>query len=207
MNVNYPKSTDASDRNSPFMVKGIPVVPRRVLQKFASGLRDTGSDTAIARHCLVDDDCFTGKRRRFLLLDGSIKEPPEGKIQVQTPIFAEGITDVCMAHQIYHLVRGNIPGVRETHYPDLYWEYEGAGEREMGTSSTSQTKPLQLQSLISAVASTEALQDTRLKTPLFLHANVNRLKLAREQREDNTFRSLYRKEVVSLCKRPPICFL
>ncbi|KAH9375905.1 hypothetical protein HPB48_012545 [Haemaphysalis longicornis] len=76
---------NASGRNPPFLFKGMPVVPGRVIGKFASGLRDTGSDTAIVRRGMVDDDCLTGMTRRVVLFEGSVQELPGAKIRVHTP--------------------------------------------------------------------------------------------------------------------------
>lgn len=188
-----PNSKDVSDRNSPFLVKGLPVVPGRVLGKAARVLRDTGSNTAIVRRDLVDDDCFTGKTRRVVLLDGTAKELPEAKIQVQTPYFVGEISAACMACPLYDLVLGNIPGVREPHDPDLEWEYGVIGDSETGTSSLGRTLPSEPHYLFSAVASAEALQDIRLRAPLLRQPNLNRVKLAQEQHEDPTLRSIYRK--------------
>lgn len=63
--------SNTNGRNSPFLVKGMPVVPGRVQGKFTSVLLDNGSDTAIVRRDMVDDDCLTGMTSRLVLLDGS----------------------------------------------------------------------------------------------------------------------------------------
>lgn len=153
-------SKDASDRNSQFLVKGRPVVSGRVLGKAARVLRDTGSNTAIVRRDIVDDNCLTGKTRRVVLVDGSTKELPETKLQVQTPYFVGENSAVCMACPLYDLVLGNIPGVREPHDPDLDWGHDIVGDNETLTSSIGRTLPSEPHYLISAVASTDALQDT-----------------------------------------------
>lgn len=114
-------SKDASDRNSPFLVKGMPVLSGRVLGKATRVLRDTGSNTAIVRRDTVDDSCLTGKTRRAVLLGGSKMELPQAKIQVQTPHFVGEISAVSCA--LYDLVLGNVPGVREPHDPDIDWEH------------------------------------------------------------------------------------
>ncbi|XP_077537549.1 uncharacterized protein LOC144149778 [Haemaphysalis longicornis] len=184
---------NTSGRSSPFLVKGMPVVPGRVLGKFASVLRDTGSDTAIVRRDMVDDNCLTGVTRRVVLLDGFVQEVPEAKIQVQTPYLVGEITAACMSRPIYDLILGNIPGVREPHHPDRDWEYEVAGDRETPKSSLGRTLPSEPCYLISAVARTERPQTTRSNVPPPSCTPYNRDRLPQEQRKDYTLRSCYRK--------------
>ncbi|XP_077564747.1 uncharacterized protein LOC144180242 [Haemaphysalis longicornis] len=184
---------NTSARNSPFLVKGMPVVPGRVLGKFASVLRDTGSDTAIVRRDMVDENCLTGVTRRVVLLDGSVQEVPEAKIQVHTPYLVGEITAACMSRPIYDLILGNIPGVREPHHPDRDWEYEVAGDRETPKSSLGRTLRSEPCYLISAVARTERPQTTRSNVPPPSCTPYNRDRLPQEQRNDYTLRSCYRK--------------
>ncbi|XP_077551257.1 uncharacterized protein LOC144164889 [Haemaphysalis longicornis] len=200
VNTQNPQPSDATghdcedtEENSPFLVKGMPVVLGRVLGKVARVLRDTGSNTAIVRRDLVDGDCFTGKTGRVVLLDGSIKELPEARIQVHTPYLVGEISAACMACPLYDLVLGNIPGVREPHQPDLDWEYAVAGDRQTPSSSLSRDLPSDPSSLVSAVASTQESRTSPLKVAAIPHVDVNRGKLAQEQNNDPTLTPCYRK--------------
>jgi len=65
----------------------MPVVDGIVKGKLVTVLRDTGCSTVVVRRSLIPDEKLTGLEERCILIDGSIRQTPVARIEVDTPYF------------------------------------------------------------------------------------------------------------------------
>ncbi|KAJ8040392.1 hypothetical protein HOLleu_14669 [Holothuria leucospilota] len=102
----------------------MPVYKVLVGDTLVSVLRDTGCSTVVVKRDLVDKSNLTGKVKKCLLLDGTIREVPEATTEIDTPFYVGKIEALCMEAPLYGLVLGNIPGIRNPWDPDKTWKPE-----------------------------------------------------------------------------------
>jgi len=88
----------------------MPVADGIVESKPVSVLRNTGCSTLVIRRSLIPDEKLTGLKKRCILIDGTIRQTPVTKIEVETPYFSETLLAVCMKEPICDLIMGNFWG-------------------------------------------------------------------------------------------------
>src|SRR5678815_5695777 len=75
-----------------------------------SVLRDTGCSGVIVRKKFVKIHQFTGKIRKMLLIDNTLRTAPEARIWIRTPFYTGYVEALCLNDALYDLTLGNIPG-------------------------------------------------------------------------------------------------
>src|SRR5678816_1885215 len=75
-----------------------------------SVFRDTGCSGVIAKKRFVKDHQFTGKIRKMLLIDNTLRTAPEARIWIQTPFYTGYVEALCLKDALYDLTLGNIAG-------------------------------------------------------------------------------------------------
>ncbi|KAH9374554.1 hypothetical protein HPB48_018544 [Haemaphysalis longicornis] len=136
---------------STFLIENVPVVEGHALGRPVSVLRDTGSNTVIVRRDVGADDHVNGRMRKIVLLDGSIKNPPQATIQVDTPYLVGEVTALCMTNTTHDIVLGNLPGVRAPNVPDPCWVSTSCTDGEV-TGCLNGIRPPDTLARIAAVA-------------------------------------------------------
>jgi hypothetical protein len=87
-----------------------------------STMRDGGCTGVIVRRNLVKDEQLTGKYRHCVLIDGTVRKPPEAIIDVDSPYYTGRVRALCFKDPVYDVILGNIEGVRDAKNPDLNWK-------------------------------------------------------------------------------------
>ena len=88
-------------------------------------LRDTGCDTCVVRHDLVQPHQFTGKHQSVVMIDRTVRTFPVAKVEVDSPYFTGEIEALCVPNSVVEVVIGNVEGAREPSDPNLEWEPQG----------------------------------------------------------------------------------
>ena len=86
-----------------------------------SVLRDTGCSTCVVKTALVDNQQLTGYCQTVRLIDGTIKQFPVAKVELDCPYFSGEIEALCMPDCLCEVIVGNIEGAREPGDPNLEW--------------------------------------------------------------------------------------
>ena len=108
-------------------------------------MRDTGCTGAVVRRRLVKADQFTGKEKRYRMLDGTEGRAPIAKIFLKSPCFTGELEVLCIEKPLYDLIVGNVSGVRDSNDAstgsevtrkgiELIQEEENIGERNAVTT-------------------------------------------------------------------------
>jgi len=63
-------------------------VQGRIGDQVVSCLRDTGCTTGVIRSSLVKPSDFTGRRKCFRMLDGTLRQADTAMIHLESPIFS-----------------------------------------------------------------------------------------------------------------------
>ena len=84
-------------------------------------LRDSGCSTVGVRTSLVKDYQLLKTRQKCVLLDGTARNVPVARIDIDSPYYIGTVNALCMDNPLYDLIIGNIGGVRESHDPDINW--------------------------------------------------------------------------------------
>lgn len=100
----------------------MPVRKGLVGDKLVQVLRDTGCSTVVVKRDLVKQNDLTGRTRKCILLDGTIRAVPEAVVHVDTPFYVGKLVALCMDDLLYGLVIGNVEGVRNPWDPDTDWK-------------------------------------------------------------------------------------
>ncbi|XP_046568632.1 uncharacterized protein LOC124277024 [Haliotis rubra] len=74
-------------------------------------LRDTGCSTVVVRKSVVNPSSFMKVSKKCIMLDGTVREVPTARIEVDTPYYEGSVEALVMDNPLYDLVLGNIPGV------------------------------------------------------------------------------------------------
>jgi len=91
---------------------------------------------------LVSDDKLTGKEKRCILIDGTVRYTPVAEILVETPFYSGVSTAVCMKNPIYDLVIGNVPGAQDVSIPQPIEQTTQAVKTRSQTKNTRGLTPL-----------------------------------------------------------------
>jgi len=79
-------------------------------------VRDTGCSTVVMRRSLIPDEKLTGTEEKCILIDGTLRQTPVAKIEVETAYYSETVLVVCMKYPLYDLIVGNIQGAMDPLY-------------------------------------------------------------------------------------------
>ena len=196
--------------------KQMPVTTGNVNDCSVSVLRDSGCSGAVIRHLLVRDEHLSVLQQFYILIDGTVRRVDEEEVDVQTPFFNGMIKAMCMEKPIYDLIIGNIPGVRG---PEVLESNNGnekphkENERLSDVSRKilvekredkldSNDKLLQVPDkrekvgavqTSARVAAEHQRQERPLKTPEIKVKDVTPAQFRKDQREDETLRTLFEK--------------
>jgi hypothetical protein len=100
----------------------MPVLQGYLGKQTVAILRDTGCSGVIVRRNLVREDQLTGRHKLCVLIDGTIRKPPEAIIDVDSPYYCGKLRALCFEKPVYDLILGNVPGVRDAKSPDAGWK-------------------------------------------------------------------------------------
>jgi len=90
--------------------KSLNVVQGRIGDQVVSCLRDTGCTTGVIRSSLVKPSDFTGRRKCFRMLDGTLRQADTAMIHLESPIFSGCLECLCVVSPICDVIVGNVPG-------------------------------------------------------------------------------------------------
>ncbi|XP_072170068.1 uncharacterized protein [Diadema setosum] len=109
------------------MMNRMPVVSGRLYpgEVPISVLRDTGCSTCVVKSRLVERHQLTGKCQTVRLIDGTVKQFPVAKVELDSPYFSGEIEALCMPDCLCEVIVGNVTGAREPNDPDLKWVPRG----------------------------------------------------------------------------------
>ena len=99
----------------------MPVTDGYVNDKSVKVLRDTGCSGIVVRKSLVLDSQLTGQVKSFVLADGTLRQAPVAKVDINTPYFVGYSEVLCLQNPVYDLIIGNIDNARDPRNPDLNW--------------------------------------------------------------------------------------
>ena len=89
----------------------LPFTKGRIAETNVQVLRETGCNGVIVKCDLVPPWCFTGSRKRIILMDRSVIEVPVAKVRVDTSVFCGEVYALCVQNPVCDVIIGNIPGV------------------------------------------------------------------------------------------------
>ena len=101
--------------------RGMPTCKGMIGKTSVSVLRDTGCTTAVVREELISESQFTGEKQKCILIDGTVREFPLVRVQVNTSFYQGEVEALCMKNPVYDLIIGNIRGARDPMNPDSKW--------------------------------------------------------------------------------------
>ena len=85
-------------------IQQMPVVDGTVEGKPVRVMRDTGCSTVVFRRSLIPAERLTGLEERCIYIDGTVRQTPVAKVEVETPYFSGTVLAVCMENSIYDLI-------------------------------------------------------------------------------------------------------
>src|SRR5260221_984295 len=88
-----------------------PLARGRVNHINVTTMRDTGCSSVCVQESLVKPQDYTGKFQKCKLIDGTIKNFPKAKINIQTPFLSGNVEAVVMKRPLYPLIIGNVEKV------------------------------------------------------------------------------------------------
>ena len=86
------------------------------------------------RRDLVSDHQLTGEITKCVLIDGTVREAPVARLQVNTPYYNGWVSALCMKNPLYDLILGNIQGMRAADDADQEWTVGAVLTRSMSKS-------------------------------------------------------------------------
>ena len=84
-------------------------------------LRDSGCSTVVVKRDVVKDEQLLESTQKCVLLDGTARNVPVARIQIDSPYFVGTVNALCMTNPLYDLILGNIAGVKDPRDPDPNW--------------------------------------------------------------------------------------
>lgn len=90
----------------------MPVSTGKVGDMKVSVLRDTGCSSVVVKSEFVKQNDYTGEKRCYVLIDGTVRKVPVANIDVDTPYFSGVVKALVMKNPVYDLILGNISGVK-----------------------------------------------------------------------------------------------
>ena len=102
----------------------MPVVSGRLMpgNKPVSVLRDSGCSTCVVRANLVKPNQLTGETQSVKLIDGTIRNFPVARINVDSPYITRQVEALCIPESLSDVVIGNVEGAREPRNPNFDWK-------------------------------------------------------------------------------------
>ena len=102
----------------------MPVVSGRLMpeNKPVSVLRDSGCSTCVVRANLVKPNQLTGETQSVKLIDGTIRNFPVARINVDSPYITRQVEALCIPESLSDAVIGNVEGAREPRNPNFDWK-------------------------------------------------------------------------------------
>ena len=101
--------------------KRMPVSDGYVGDQSVKVLRDSGCSTVVVKRDLVKDEQLLDSTQKCVLLDGTARNVPVARIQIDSPYFVGTVNALCMTNPLYDLILGNIAGVKDPRDPDPNW--------------------------------------------------------------------------------------
>ena len=102
----------------------MPVVSGRLMpeNKPVSVLRDSGCSTCVVRANLVKPNQLTGETQSVKLIDGTIRNFPVARINVDSPYITRQVEALCIPESLSDVVIRNVEGAREPRNPNFDWK-------------------------------------------------------------------------------------
>ncbi|XP_014678244.1 PREDICTED: uncharacterized protein LOC106818043 [Priapulus caudatus] len=86
----------------------LPVEWGLVGDKRVQVLRDTGCSGVVVRRGLVREEELTGKTRKYMMMDRTIRKAPLARVYIKTPFLTGEVEALCLDRPIYDVVIGNV---------------------------------------------------------------------------------------------------
>lgn len=149
----------------------------------ATTMRDSGCSGIVVRAEYVHSKQYTGKNKLCLMIDGTARNVPLAKVDIDSPYFKGQAEAMVMPLPVYDLIIGNVPGAREPNDPDKSWTYAPQREEAYAVVTRHQSREQQRKKTIKPLPVPEQsdFQPSKLKS------------LAQEQKEDSSLQSTFLK--------------
>ncbi|XP_038057353.1 uncharacterized protein LOC119728962 [Patiria miniata] len=101
--------------------ENMPVKQGRIGNRIVTVLRDSGCSTVVVKRTLVNEEQYTGRVQRCVLLDGTVRDVKVARVCIDTPYFVGEVEAVVMENPLYGIIVGNVEGVRSPDDPNDDW--------------------------------------------------------------------------------------